>query len=558
MKRHLLKIVVLISLFVCSVPSNSQNNQFHYDVGSFEVYLWDFGLYNGDWGAFIYYPKYNNNSIYSSYADTRIYYIDNNEYRHVILNQFMPEYTLNIKSVIDDKTAVSDLDTRTDFFDRNTEQYNDRPFIRGLFNTYGFSEEFRNDFIIFEYILINEGIDTVKGLCLHRKFCVDISPVEQPEVKRFYKDDHTDLFIGNDAGFIPDEKIYIAYAYDGDSPDYSPDDAGGPNGECPGYFGTCSIYSPATEYEKYPEHTPAYYFWGYQNIYDSDYAEIIQKMENNISTYMQGSTSPTIVGYIYIGWGPYNIAPGDTAKIVFAFGVGEGLDNMVENFKWARRTYRSGWKSPILASPEVTYNKRSSGIELTWNVNEINYINPFTERSGFSGYKIYKTEYTEDYLRYIDNITLLDTIPKEEINSSIIEFLDTDVEKGKKYVYTVVNYLEDTDGKYYESSKRRWVTIVDYNVPDEHILYQNYPNPFNSGTKIKFELKKETEVILKIYNILGQEIKTLLNNQFNYAGPHSVFWDGTNNSGFPVSSGVYIYRFKAVDFIRSKKLVLLK
>ena len=172
------------------------------------------------------------------------------------MHQFVPEYLLNIKSVINDKTAISDLDTRTDFFDRNSEQYSDRPFIRGIFNTYGFSEEFRNDFIIYEYILINEGIDTVKGLSLHRKVSIDISPIENLEVARFYTDDQTDLFIGNDTGFLQDEKIYIAYAYDGDSPEYLPDDTGGPNGECPGYFGTCSIYSPATEYEKYPEHTP--------------------------------------------------------------------------------------------------------------------------------------------------------------------------------------------------------------------------------------------------------------------------------------------------------------
>ena len=95
------------------------------------------------------------------------------------------------------------------------------------------------------------------------------------------------------------------------------------------------------------------------------------------------------------------------------------------------------------------------------------------------------------------------------------------------------------------------------NMPDEFKLSQNYPNPFNPETNIRFQLPEASKVTLKIYNILGQEIKTIINKNLG-AGYHSMKWDGTNNIGLKVSSGVYIYRIKAGSFTAAKKMVFLK
>jgi len=96
------------------------------------------------------------------------------------------------------------------------------------------------------------------------------------------------------------------------------------------------------------------------------------------------------------------------------------------------------------------------------------------------------------------------------------------------------------------------------NTPDKFHLFQNYPNPFNPETTIKFHLPKTSDVTLKIYNISGQEIKTLVHKEF-HSGNHSVKWDGTNNSGIKVSSGIYIYTIRTgTGFIQSKKMLLLK
>lgn len=94
-------------------------------------------------------------------------------------------------------------------------------------------------------------------------------------------------------------------------------------------------------------------------------------------------------------------------------------------------------------------------------------------------------------------------------------------------------------------------------VPNQFILHKNYPNPFNPYTKIEYEIPIVTKVTLKIYNILGQEIKTLVDHE-QKTGNYKIFWDGTNNYNIQVSSGLYIYQIRAGKFIQSKKMILLR
>jgi hypothetical protein len=94
-------------------------------------------------------------------------------------------------------------------------------------------------------------------------------------------------------------------------------------------------------------------------------------------------------------------------------------------------------------------------------------------------------------------------------------------------------------------------------LPTEFALYQNYPNPFNPTTTIRYDVKQATEVKLVIYNMLGQEVRTLVNNRQD-AGYKTVVWDGLNNRGSRVASGIYIYRLKAGDFVQARKMILMK
>jgi hypothetical protein len=93
--------------------------------------------------------------------------------------------------------------------------------------------------------------------------------------------------------------------------------------------------------------------------------------------------------------------------------------------------------------------------------------------------------------------------------------------------------------------------------PENFSLYQNYPNPFNSSTKIRFDLKNPGYVTLDIFNILGQKIRTLISKRYS-AGSYNVNWDGTDNIGKGVSSGMYIFRMKSGKNILYRKMILIK
>jgi hypothetical protein len=93
--------------------------------------------------------------------------------------------------------------------------------------------------------------------------------------------------------------------------------------------------------------------------------------------------------------------------------------------------------------------------------------------------------------------------------------------------------------------------------PKNYKLFQNYPNPFNPTTNIKFIVPKTSKVVLKVYNMLGEEIKTLVENTFS-PGIYLSTWGGLDNSGYKVSTGLYIYRIEMGNHIEIKKCLLLK
>ena len=131
------------------------------------------------------------------------------------------------------------------------------------------------------------------------------------------------------------------------------------------------------------------------------------------------------------------------------------------------------------------------------------------------------------------------------------------------YLIPDTNYtwwIETSDGHVTVASDtaqfRTSSTLVSVNgesdLPKEYALYQNYPNPFNPTTTIRYDLPKESHVVLEVYNILGQEVMTLV-DETKRPGRYAVMLDGAR-----LASGMYIYRVKAGDFVVSKKLTLIR
>ena len=95
------------------------------------------------------------------------------------------------------------------------------------------------------------------------------------------------------------------------------------------------------------------------------------------------------------------------------------------------------------------------------------------------------------------------------------------------------------------------------NIPSDFILSQNYPNPFNPITKIDYTLPIRSLVSISIYNVLGHEVRRLVNEVRDY-GYHTAEWDGKDNNGNDVASGVYFTTMVSKSYIQTKKMLLLK
>jgi hypothetical protein len=124
-------------------------------------------------------------------------------------------------------------------------------------------------------------------------------------------------------------------------------------------------------------------------------------------------------------------------------------------------------------------------------------------------------------------------------------FIDKSLIGGSKFLYRLKQV--DNDGQF-EYSEAVEVEVV----PTQFELSQNYPNPFNPSTKIRYQLPQESKVVIKIYNILGSEVMELVNDK-REAGVYEVEFNASN-----LSSGTYIYKIAADNFVQTKKMILLK
>ena len=89
------------------------------------------------------------------------------------------------------------------------------------------------------------------------------------------------------------------------------------------------------------------------------------------------------------------------------------------------------------------------------------------------------------------------------------------------------------------------------------MLHSNTPNPFNPATRIQYDLPKTSSVTVEIFNVLGKHVRTLFNGR-QPAGRYSIVWDGRDENGAVVASGVFIYQLRAGSFMQSRKMLFLQ
>ncbi|GEM_PF-593336 len=145
-----------------------------------------------------------------------------------------------------------------------------------------------------------------------------------------------------------------------------------------------------------------------------------------------------------------------------------------------------------------------------------------------------------------------ESVGDERLAGIPIEMVQTDIDGSVRN--TVYPYM----GAYEAPIPLSADGIVDDGLPRQFELYQNYPNPFNPSTTIQFAIPEQANVRLEIYNMLGQRVKVLVADEYYQPGIYSVLWNGLNESNLPVTSGTYIYRIAAGNFVESKRMIFIK
>ncbi len=153
---------------------------------------------------------------------------------------------------------------------------------------------------------------------------------------------------------------------------------------------------------------------------------------------------------------------------------------------------------------------------------------------------------------------------RDRIDGSILHFEESSLYPRKilktqndQILFIEYSYYNDY-GSIYKLTDINFVNVLDNEIIQNYSSITNHPNPFNPTTTIEFSIQNDAEVELSIYNIKGQTIKTLVNNDFT-KGSHSIIWNGDDESGDSVSSGVYLYKLNVNGKVEAvKKCLLLK
>jgi len=237
-------------------------------------------------------------------------------------------------------------------------------------------------------------------------------------------------------------------------------------------------------------------------------------------------SNPAIAGATIYWKVTVNYTGGSSTSTTGSFVIDPGSSNVV----------------PLVGSPINNIELKTSAATLSWftpaqSKAKLSYSVEYSENSNFANAKI-ATGLTEPQL----NISGL----KE--NTTYYWRAKSVDPQGSASKFSEVALFR-TSGKV--------TAIEEQEVPAQFELAQNYPNPFNPTTLISYALPQNAFVTLKVYDMLGREIKTLVSKEFA-AGKYSIDWNGDDNFGNKVATGAYVYRITAGDFVSVKKMLLIK
>lgn len=189
----------------------------------------------------------------------------------------------------------------------------------------------------------------------------------------------------------------------------------------------------------------------------------------------------------------------------------------------------------------ATLIAKRTGIEVKWETES---------EKGNSMWRVERSDVTEKDSLDFSEIGKVDGAGTTASRSKY-SYLDKNALVGMKYKYRLVSI--DYDGTEY----RHNINSINYDGPREFALYHNYPNPFNPSTTIPFDVAKEQRVTITIYNMLGQEVRILM-DEVKKPGYVNLVWDGRDRAGNIAATGQYFVRIVTDGFVKTQKMILLK
>ncbi|OGC81905.1 MAG: hypothetical protein A2W07_00630 [candidate division Zixibacteria bacterium RBG_16_43_9] len=211
----------------------------------------------------------------------------------------------------------------------------------------------------------------------------------------------------------------------------------------------------------------------------------------------------------------------------------------------------AGSAYPYQYSPSIAVDVQGSGsFVITWEDGRNGNADIYAQRYDSSASRV-RNNYMVNDPQFA---SFAQTTPDIAVNGSKLFFTWMDTRRGNRDIYAKI-----VDWNWTEVEEEELA-----NLPNSYELSQNFPNPFNPYTNISFSLKAQGSTLkgsirtsLIIYNILGQKVKTLLDEE-KLPGSYKVIWDGKDDLGKEVASGIYFYQLKTPDYTATKKMILLR
>jgi hypothetical protein len=420
-------------------------------------------------------------------------------------------------------------------------------------HTYAWSETYRDDFIIYDFYLKNLNAEDLEDVYVAWHSDCDISASAGGDgTQGFWRDDKP--------GYYRDDanKEYVSYMYDADNPTIAGDDTGGkflPK-ESTGYIGTRLLYCPPVVGSEEPSVQQGHGWWDWNSDpgTDSDWMALMTD-----GLWLEPPPSPHDFRYLQ-KLGPFDIPADDSIRIVFAFGVGEGLDGLRSNLQWAADLFDAGWTGPAApVTPIFTLTAGDREVLIEWENNAEITPDPSTQEIDFEGYRVWRRTGTSGDWTLLMECDLVNDLGH---NTGLVHsYTDTDVNNGFQYSYVVTAYDRGDPENGIESfeSGRGGAQTVEPGIlvgtrHEDASGIHVVPNPFVKSSPTGFgfnpdqnnpseerilfvNLPELGEAEVTVYSLTGDEIITMI----KAPGERAVSWDLITKSRQKVVAGMYLY-----------------